>query len=410
MNNQVRSWALYDFANSLIAAVISFYFSLYFVDTLGLSDAWISLIAIGSTFTLLFILPQLGAMVDKNGAHKKYLTITSVLAAFATMGIGVSMSIFDEGSWLFLMFILLSYFLYHVLFQMAFALYTSFLKGISVGKEDEVAGLGNGLGQLGNIVGLVIGFFIVTQHITIGFLSPVGTLFIGNAIIFLCLYFWIQKGFPETVPKNNGAHIKVTLVSSLQKIYNNKNIYNYLISFLLYADSILTLNIFISLYIKKAGGLSDGSITTLGLVGLTTSMAGAFLTPWLNKKIGNQKRAIVTYIVLFGVLLVLFSLCTTYLHFFISLACSGLLFGLLFSTSISMYARLIPKHEEAEYFSFFVLFSRLAAMIGPLIWSLTAYMFASMGDDKYRASVIALSILVFLSLFFMRKVKLEYST
>ena len=114
------------------------------------------------------------------------------------------------------------------------------------------------------------------------------------------------------------------------------------------------------------------------------------------------------YITLYGILLFFFAFCKTYTHFVISLISSGLLFGLLFSSSISMYARLIPKNEEGEYFGFYVLFSRFASIIGPPLWSLIAYIFSSTGDDKYRFSVVSLSVMVFISLFFMKKVKETY--
>ncbi len=408
MNKQIKSWVLYDFANSLVSVVVSFYFALYFVDTLGLSDIWISAVSVISTLTLLFILPQFGRRADKYGLHKKYLTTTTVLTGLAVICLGLLMGTFSSSAPLTILLILLFYLLFQILFQSAIAFYTSFLKGIAVGSEDKVAGAGNGFGQLGNFIGLAIGFVIVSKQISISFLEPTSFLFVLNAILFLVIFYFLRSGFVQNSVDTTNSYFNLSLTDSLKKIWNNKNVFYYLIGFLLYSDSILTLNIFVSLYMKKAAGLGESDISMLGLIGLMAGVAGAFLTPWLNKKIGNQKKALLTYIVVYGLVLLAFAFCKTYMQFLIILIFAGFLFGLLFSISVSMYTRLIPRNEEAEYFGFYVLFSRFASIIGPPLWSLTAYLFISWGDDRYRFSVIALAIIVFVSLFFIRKVKVEY--
>ncbi|MDB5260718.1 MAG: hypothetical protein JWN37_949 [Candidatus Nomurabacteria bacterium] len=408
MNRQIRSWVIYDFANSLASIVVAFYFALYFVDTLGLSDVWISLVSVMSTFALLFILPQFGSKADKLGLHKKYLTLTTILTGLSLVCLGLFMSLFSVSNSVGVFLIIIFYFLFQVLYQAAVSFYTSFLKGIAIGKEDKIAGIGNGLGQLGNFIGLAVGFVIVSKAVHLSFLTPISLLFILNAIIFLFIFFFLQKGFIQNTITTNTSYFKLSLTESLKKVWSNKNILYYLIGFLLYSDSILTLNIFISLYLKKVGGLADGAISLLGLVGLMAGVIGAFLMPWIAKKIGSQKKTTITFIILYGILVVIFALCVTFTQFLICLIFAGLLFGLLFSISLSMYTRLIPKNEEGEYYGFYVLFSRFASIIGPPLWSLTAFAFASWGDDRYRFSVIALAILVFVSLFFIRKVKEEY--
>ena len=407
MNKEVRSWVLYDFANSLVSIIVGFYFALYFVDTLGLSDIWISIVSVVSTLVLLFTLPLLGLRADKVGLHKKYLTIASICAALCVICLGVFMNDSLKDGFLVIPIVIILYFLFQVFFQAALAFYNSFLKGISVGKEDKVAGIGNGFGQLGNVAGLAIGFFIVSKQLNIFYLDPISFLFVLNAIIFLIIFYFIRKGFIQKPVDLSNSYFKISYTESLKKVWANKNVFYYLIAFLLYSDSILTLNIFVSLYMRKAGGLTDSNITILGIISLMFGVTGALLTPWFNKKIGSQKRAITIYIIAFGILLFLFAFCKTYVQFLTCMIFAGLLFGVLFSASISMYTNLVPKKEEAEYFSFYVLFSRFASIIGPPLWSLTAYLFASKGDDKYRFSIIMLSILVFASLFFMRKVKEE---
>ena len=90
--------------------------------------------------------------------------------------------------------------------------------------------------------------------------------------------------------------------------------------------------------------------------------------------------------------------------FMVIIAVNGFVFGVIFALSRAFYSDLVPKEKQAELFSVYVLFERAASVLGPLLWSATAFIFASYGPDKYRFSVFLLALLVALSLIPLRYV------
>ena len=133
------------------------------------------------------------------------------------------------------------------------------------------------------------------------------------------------------------------------------------------------------------------------------------LTPWVNKKIGNLKKAISITILVWSILLFLMAIAVTPVQMFIMLILNGFAFGTLFSLSRIMYSKLIPKDEPAKYFGLYVLFERFASILGPLIWSFSTFIFAFAGEEtKYRFAIGSLAILVLISYFVLRKVKEDY--
>lgn len=407
-------WSLYDFANSLASIVVSFYFSLFIVSQLGKSDIWVSVPVALATFLLLITLPFLGSVTDKVKRYKPALFTTTMLTigSLILLGIFVAKTIINPGLFIF---VIVFYFLFQYFYQAAMAFYLPFLQSLSQNhSRDFVASLGLAAGQLGNIVGLVIAFPLASSSLNILGLSKTPLVFCFGAILFLIFFLIFNKKFKE-----EDYHIE-NQVSFLPKSFKEsftqfailkkeKNVLWYLIAYYLFADAILTLQLFASLYLDKVGHLSSGLKTIGFVVGLFTAVIGAMLTPWVNKKIGNLKKAISITILVWSILLFLMAIAVTPVQMFIMLILNGFAFGTLFSLSRIMYSKLIPKDEPAKYFGLYVLFERFASILGPLIWSFSTFIFAFAGEEtKYRFAIGSLAILVLISYFVLRKVKEDY--
>ena len=70
-------------------------------------------------------------------------------------------------------------------------------------------------------------------------------------------------------------------------------------------------------------------------------------------------------------------------------AAIGLVMGGIQALSRSMYARMIPKNQSAEFFGFFNMLGKFAAVFGPLL----------MGVASYLSGSARFSILVIVALF-----------
>ena len=84
----------------------------------------------------------------------------------------------------------------------------------------------------------------------------------------------------------------------------------------------------------------------------------------------------------------------------------GVLFASSFAICRSFYSTIIPAAERAEYFSVYVIFERIGAVIGPLIWSLTVSSFMFLGESTaYRIAMACTAIITSISIFALEKVR-----
>jgi UMF1 family MFS transporter len=295
------------------------------------------------------------------------------------------------------------------------AFYLPFIQSLSKNHSREfVASLGLATGQFGNIVGLVIAFALVASKLNILGLTNIPLVFCAGAILFLIGFIIFNKKFLEEEYSHEPlSHFLPRsfkeMIHQLASLRHEPNVLWYLITYYLFADAILTLQLFASLYLDKVGHMSSGLKTIAFVIGLLTAVIGALITPWMSKKIGNLKKAAGITILVWTALLVALALAQSPIQMTVMFGLNGFAFGILFSLSRIIYSKIIPAHEPAKYFGIYVLFERLASIIGPLVWSLSTILFAFAGDEnKYRFAIGALAVLVLLSYFTLQKVKEDY--
>ena len=414
IKNNPYIWSLYDFANSLAGIIVAFYFSLFIVSTLGKGDFWVSIPVAISTFILIITLPFLGNIADKIKKYKPALTITSLLTILSLflLGIFAAKTIADPS---YFWFVIIFYFLYQYFYQAALAFYLPFLQSLSENNDRNfVASLGMAAGQLGNIIGLIIAFPIAKSTFNIYGISEIPLVFCFGAILFFIVFGIFNKKFQEdnynTISKNSFLPKSFKeLFSQFKSLKQEKNVLWYLITYYLFADAILTLQLFASLYLDKVVHFESGLRTITFLVVLSTGVIGALLTPLLLKRFLNIKKVLGKIILVWSFLLISMALANSPIQIVIIFALNGFAFGSLFSISRIIYSKLIPKDEPAKYFGLYVLFERFSSIIGPLLWSLSVYIFAFAGEEiKYRLAIISLAVIVLISFFTLKKVKEDY--
>jgi UMF1 family MFS transporter len=129
------------------------------------------------------------------------------------------------------------------------------------------------------------------------------------------------------------------------------------------------------------------------------------MSPLFVRWCGGRKRALQTFIIAWGILVLIFAVTRSWPVLAVIVMLNGFAFSVLFALSRAFYAVLIPKEKQATFFSVYVLFERTSSILGPLLWSATAAAFVSYGDDRYRFSVVLLAVLILLSLIPLRYVQ-----
>ncbi len=395
-------WYLYDFANSFATVVLLFYYPLILSEK-GASDTWIGVSASISTGLLLLILPYIGFLSDRTGRRIYFIRIGAIAMIFSLVLISFIVRNNEFFNIAILLLLTFLYILFQVFSQGSVSLYSAMIRKISNSNNNiKISGQGYGFGQMGNALAIVIISLIIGTSVTIfGLNGKTLAIFLGAIFFFILSFiFLIQKENIEIKPL-----IKFSYKDFFKAIVNNNKIIYFLIGYSLLADAVLTLQLYIALYVSKVFSFSDVGVSYIAITGLFFSTIGAFITNKFVKKIKNKNLSLrvagISYAVCFG-------LCAFMpvipIAVYIGIGLSGLFFGILFSLFRVIYSEISPENSQGEFFGIFTVFERAASVIGPLIWILTFYLLRNLGESiAYRGSVLLLMVICFVGVYFLKK-------
>jgi UMF1 family MFS transporter len=83
----------------------------------------------------------------------------------------------------------------------------------------------------------------------------------------------------------------------------------------------------------------------------------------------------------------------------------GVGLGFTWTAARPFLASLVGEHEQGEFFGLYSLSSRVAAIIGPLLWGTIVYFAAAWPVGKYRLAVASLAVLEVAAAFVFASIK-----
>lgn len=400
-----KSWIMYDWANSVYATnILAVIFPIYFASVCQAAGADnLVLWSVGtsvSTFVVAILAPVLGALADHQG-HKKKL-----FAAFLVVGLVFTLTsaLFDEYRML-----LVGYVLSHIGFSGSCLFYDSFLTDVTTNERmDRVSSWGYAMGYIG---GSTIPFIL---SIVILFVMGMDNMLAYKLVIVLTTAWWAVFSIPflRNVHQVHYIESEKDLVRSTFRnlahtaldIFHQKQIFLFILAYFFYIDGVGTIISVSTSYGSKLG-LDNISMILALLMTQIVAVPFSILFGRLAEKIGALKT-------LRGAVLIYFFICLVgfYMGFNIenhpgddsALALSlGLFWGMAFlvgtvqggiqAISRSHFGKLIPAERSNEYFGFFDIFGKFAAVIGPL---LVASFTQLTGRDSIGVISLALLFLV----------------
>ena len=373
---KVISWTLYDWANSAFATtVMAGFFPLFFTNYwskdiitddestfyLGLSNSLASLI-------VAVVAPFLGAISDTGSTKKKFLFTFAFLGILSTS----LLWIVKQGNW---QLAAILYGLGCIGFASGNVFYDSLLPSVAKKKDlDFVSSLGFVIGYLGGGLLFVLNILMyqnpqwfgisdATTAIRLSFVS-VG---IWWAIFSIPIFLFV----PEKKNVNNHSFFQTIslgwnqLKTTFIEIKQMKVIGTFLLSYWLYMDGVDTI-IRMALNIGSTLGFeSSDMITALIMVQFIGIPAGLAFN-WFSSKI-TPKNAVLVAIFFYAIGTSLAYFMTTKLHFFMLAGMIGLFQGGIQAISRSLFARLVPKGKEGEFFGFYNMLGKFSAVLGPIL-------------------------------------------
>ncbi len=405
MTQQEKSWILYDVANSAFVLIVTTTLMPIFFKThvaIGvISDTatayWGFTVAAASLVVALSA-PFLGTLADFPGNKKKMLAGAVCIGVLATL----MLSMIRPGQWLFCLIV---YGIARIGFSTANIFYDAFLVDVTTDERmDRISAYGYGWGYIGSVIPFLaaLGMLFLAKGMTGSDDFPAA----GFAVAFILTGVWwggfslpLLKNVQQThaVPASTRplADSAMTLFNTLKKIGRYKNIALFLLAYFFYIDGVYTI-----ISMALAYGLDQQlSQTLLISVVLFIQVLGwpcAILFGHLAARL-SAKSMILAGIGVYCLL--------TFVGFMLPVIANpghkvavfmamGFLIALsqggVQSLSRSFFGRMIPKAQAAEFFGFYNIFGKFAAIIGPGLMGLATLV---TGSSRYGVlSILGLFI------------------
>lgn len=372
----VWGWAMYDWANSAFATtVMAGFFPIFFKQYWSYGvDVNVSTAQLGfgnSIASLLVALmaPVLGAIADKGSARKKFLIF------FAYLGVLMTACLFlvGKGEWAWAIFV---YAMGIIGFSGANVFYDSLLPTVA-GKDnvDYISGLGFAMGYLGGGLLFLINVLMTLMPEKFGLADSgeaVRYSFISVAIwwgvftIFTIL--WVPEEKTAGASREGGNFIADgfrQIIGTFKKVRHLKTIFLFLLAYWFYIDGVDTIIRMAVDYGMSIGFASNDLIIAL-LVVQFVGFPSALVFGKLGQKWGVRK-AIYLAIGIYMLIVVWGTMMTVKQEFYILAIMIGLVQGGIQALSRSYYSRLIPREQSAEYYGFYNMLGKFAAIVGPAL-------------------------------------------
>ncbi|MDP3071749.1 MAG: MFS transporter [Opitutaceae bacterium] len=407
----IWSWAFIDWANSafaivMLTALFPIFFKQYFCAGMPpeQSTFYWGLANTLSSVAIAVLAPILGSIADQGNAKKKFLFGFTLLGCLATALI----PLLAKGDTV-----------------LAAALYAIGAFGFSgnnmfsdalltdvadTKNYDRVSALGYALGYIGSGGLFVFCAAMISSPENFGLADTVAatnTSFILTAAWWMlftipCL-LWVRET-PGTPAVGGGESSALTrgfrqFAATFREIRSDRRLLFFLAGYVLYIDGVNTV-------IKMATdfGLSIG-LDQAGLIkALLVTQFVAFPAAILFGRIGEKfgaRRGIMLGVAVYAGLCVFATRMTTQAEFFAMAVTVGLVQGGVQSLSRSYFARLIPAEKGGEYFGFYNMVGKFAAILGPTLMGVSALLVGS------RLSILSLLLLFGGGLWLLAQVREE---
>ncbi len=376
-NKRVVSWAVYDWANSAFATtVLAGFFPIFFKQYWDqAADSTVSTFHLGvgnsvASVIIVMLAPLLGAIADRGLLRKHFLLVFASLGVLSTAGLFW----IGQGMWLPAV---MCFSAGLVGFMGANIFYDALIVSVvEPEKRDFVSSFGYALGYLGGGVLFSVNvamtltpeFFGIdnaAQAVRISFLSVA----LWWAIFSIPLILYVKDSGTAIAGRYNNASVLragfVQLLNTIRTLRSYRKTMIFLFAYWFYIDGVDTI-VRMAVDYGLSLGLAQNDLIIALLISQFVGFPATLGFGYIGQHFGNR---IGIYIGLLCYILV------TVWAYFISQAWEfyvlavavGLVQGGVQSLSRSYYASLIPIDRQGEFFGFYNMMGKSAAILGPLI-------------------------------------------
>ncbi len=344
-----------------------------------------------SVLLQVFFLPVLGALADYSHRKKQFFAIAAYLGAFTTMGM-----YFLQGDNYLLGGALLVF--ANLSFGAAIVFYNAYLPDIAGPDDrDRVSSQGWALGYLGG------GLLLALNLVFVQFLAePLGVstghavrISLASAGVWWAVFALIplaelkrRAPLKQLPPGERYATIGFKqLRHTLSEVRNFPHTLLFLLAYLLYNDGIQTVIALSATFGSEELGLGTTSLVQLILMVQFIAFFGALLFQQVARRTGAKRAIVISLFIWLGVTVYTYAFLQTELQFFILGGFIAIVMGGSQALSRSLFSLMIPRGQEAEYFSLYEVSERGTSWLGPMIFGFTLQMTGS-----YRYAILSIAL------------------
>ena len=382
-NRPILSWALYDWANSVFATtVMAGFFPIFFKEYWSAgSDAVTSTAQLGfaNSIASVFILiaaPILGAIADGGGARKKYLGVFTALGVIMSAGLWFV----AQGDWAMaaLVFVLAT-----IGFSGGIVFYDALIVAVSPpDRYHEVSSFGFSLGYIGGGILFALNVAMTLSPATFGLpgaAEAVRLSFVTVAVWWLVFSIPLFRNVPEPARTGDAGSAVTTGLRSLAKTLREHRTHRmaavFLVAYFFYIDGVHTIIRMAVDYGLSLGFPAESLIIAL-LITQFVGFPAALAFGLVARRVG-PKPTLYFGVVVYVAVTVYAYFMTSVIEFYVLAVVVGLVQGGVQAISRSLYARFVPPSQSGEFFGFFNMLGRFAAIVGPSLVAVTGLLTGS---------------------------------
>jgi UMF1 family MFS transporter len=411
----IWGWAMYDWANSAFSTtVMAGFFPIFFKQYWSIGadvNQSTAMLGFGNSIASLIVAlmaPVLGAIADRGSLKKKFMIFFTYLGVLMTAGL----YLVGKGDWMMAIFV---YVMGVIGFSGANIFYDSLLPSVAdESKVDSVSSLGFAMGYLGGGLLFLLNVVMTLQPAIFG-LADAGEAvrwsFVSVALWWgaftIITITWVPE--PEIRKKERQkssiAEGFKQLHRTFQEIRHLKTVLLFLLAYWFYIDGVDTI-------IKMAVdyGISIGFESNDLIIALLIVQFVGFPAALIFGRLGERWGVRPSIFLAIGVYIAVTiwgTMMREKYEFYVLAVVIGLVQGGIQALSRSYYSRLIPKNQAAEYYGFYNMLGKFAAIIGPALMGVvglimrnvlmpespSAEQISKVGQDAARWSIASLIVL-----------------
>jgi UMF1 family MFS transporter len=378
----LTAWANHSFVTTVLVGLFPIFFDKYWASDLPGTTSTFYLGLSNSSASLLVMLaaPWLGALADRLGRNRRWFGYCTALGAVAI----ALLSQVGGGRWLIAL-------LWFGLGSIGFWAGSSFQDALLVEVADRtesnrISALGFALGYLGGGLLFLVNVLLVLHPAWFHLADATAAMrvaFLDVAAWWVVFTLPLYRYVGEPPPMQGQAGWR-ELWATIRSVLDDRPVLNFLLAYWLYIDGISTVQIMATDFGAKLGFTTATLITALLLVQFI-AFPFAILFGRLGDRIG-PRRAIYVGLAVFVAISVYAYFMRSEWQFYVLAGVFGTVQGGVQALSRSYFSTLIPRERAGEYFGFYNMLGKFAAVLGPLVMGVVA-----ISTGNQRLSIVALT-------------------